>query len=95
MLRNKSIIQKDMSKCFICGRPKNAIHEIFYGVNRQKSIRYGCYVSLCNEHHNMSNYGVHLNRKLDLKLKRIAQSKFEETHSREEFIKEFGKSWLD
>lgn len=43
----------------------------------------------------MSNEGVHFNRELDLKLKRECQAKFEETHSREEFMKIIGKNYLD
>lgn len=43
----------------------------------------------------MSNEGVHFNRELDLKLKRECLAKFEETHSREEFMKIIGKNYLD
>lgn len=43
----------------------------------------------------MSNEGVHFNRELDLKLKRECQEKFEETHSREEFMKIIGKNYLE
>jgi hypothetical protein len=42
----------------------------------------------------MSNEGVHFNKKLDLKIKQLAQAKFEETHTREDFRAAFGKSWL-
>lgn len=38
--------------------------------------------------------GVHFNRRLDLYLKAIAQVKFEQEHTREDFIKTFGKSYL-
>ena len=41
MQRNKSIIQKDLSKCYVCGKPKEAIHEVYYGTaNRKKSIKF-------------------------------------------------------
>lgn len=41
-------------------------------------------------------YGVHgkCGRKLDLKLKQDAQRKYEEAHTRKEFIKLIGKSFL-
>lgn len=95
MNRNKSIIQKDMSECFICGATKGLhTHEIFYGINRQKSIRYGAYIRLCARHHNMSNAGIHFNHKLDNDLKKLAQRELEKTYSREWFIKTFGKSYL-
>lgn len=93
-MRDKSIIQKDMSKCYVCGKPKEAIHEVLYGANRQKSIRYGAYVALCNYHHNMSNHGVHFDKVLDLNLKMECQKALEKEHSREWFIKTFGKSYI-
>jgi hypothetical protein len=43
----------------------------------------------------MSNDGVHFNRELDLKFKRMAQEYFEEHYgTRAEFIIEFGKNYL-
>lgn len=36
-----------------------------------------------------------MNRDTALELIRMAQSKFEETHTREEFMAIFGKNWLD
>ena len=41
-------------------------------------------------------YGVHgkFGRDLDIKLKQDAQRKYEETHTREEFIKLIGKNYL-
>lgn len=96
MKRDNSIIQNDLSKCWVCGTTSNLhTHEVFYGsANRQKSIKYGCYVRLCGYHHNLSNNGVHFNKQLDTKLKQETQKAFEETHSHEEFIKVFGKNYL-
>lgn len=43
----------------------------------------------------MSNDGVHFNKELDLKFKKMAQTYFEEHYgTRTEFIGEFGKSYL-
>lgn len=95
MKRDKSILQDDMSVCYFCGRPKEAIHEIYFGGNRQVSIKHGFYVGLCNYHHNFSKNSVHFNRGYDLKLKKDCQLKYEETHSREEFIKLIGRSYLE
>jgi len=45
--------------------------------------------------HNMSNKGVHFNKPLDLKFKRMAQEYFENHYgTRADFIIEFGKSYL-
>ena len=71
-------------------------HEVFFGSNRQKSIKLGLYVFLTPEMHNMSNKGVHFNREFDLQLKRIAQQTAMEHYgwSVERFIKEFGRNFL-
>ena len=92
----ESIIQS-RKECFICGA-KDCVHDhhIFFGTaKRSKSEKYGLKVYLCGYHHNLSDEGVHFNRELDLKLKRLAQTKFEETYGdRTKFIQEFGKSYL-
>ena len=82
-------------ECFICGTTTNLnLHHIFFGVsNRKQSDKYGLWVFLCVRHHT-GNEGVHFNKELDLELKQMAQNKFEETHTREEFRAIFGKSWV-
>lgn len=95
-MKKYSIIQKDLTECFVCKTTKNIhIHHIFFGsANRKQSDKYSCIVALCMEHHT-GNFGVHHNKPLDLTLKKVAQTKFEEIHgSREEFRKIFGKSYL-
>ena len=91
----KSILQSE-KECFFCGTIFNLHdHHIFFGTaNRKISEKYGFKAYLCAGHHNMSNTSVHHNRKLDLVLKSACQRKFEETHSREEFIKLIGRSYL-
>ena len=71
-------------------------HEVFFGANRQKSIKYGLVVFLTPEMHNMSNKGVHFNREFDLQLKRIGQVAAMERYgwTVDEFRKIFGKSFL-
>ena len=85
-----------MSKCYVCGTRNNLhIHEIYYGTaNRKKSIEYGCYVSLCAYHHNMSDYGVHYNKALDLNLKQECQRRFEEIYDNAKFMETFNKNYL-
>ena len=90
----KSVIQNE-KECFVCKTTSNLHdHHIFFGnANRKLSEKYGYKVWLCQAHHTGNN-GVHFNRRLDLYLKAIAQVKFEQEHTREEFIKTFGKSYL-
>ena len=83
-----------MKNCFICGAPYPEIHHIYFGTaNRKQSDKYGFIVPLCYDHHRGPN-GVHNNRALDLYLKRLYQKAFEQEHSREEFRRIFGKSYL-
>ena len=43
----------------------------------------------------MSNYDIHFNKDVDLEVKQECQRKFEETHSREEFMEIIGRNYLD
>ena len=86
----ESVIQIER-ECYICGRHDVEKHHVIHGRNNRKhSEEYGLTVWLCREHHEM----VHKNRNTDLRLIKMAQMIFEETHSREEFRQIFGKSFL-
>lgn len=90
----KSIMQ-DEKYCIITGKPYGLHkHHIYGGPNRRISEEQGFYVYLTPEYHNMSNKGVHFNKELDLALKKACQCRYEETHSREEFIALIGRSYL-
>jgi len=79
----------------VCGNPNVVEHHVFEGTHhRRLSEKYGLKVYLCGEHHNLSSRGVHFNHMLDAMIKQYAQKKFEETHSREEFIKIFKRNYL-
>lgn len=71
-------------------------HEIFFGKNRQKSIKYGLVVFLSPAMHNMSNNGVHFNHEFDLELKRLGQKAAMDYYgwSVDEFRMIFGKNYL-
>lgn len=91
---SKSIMQ-DEKECYITGSTENlARHHIFYGPYRQASERFGCWCYLRADWHNMSNYGVHFNRDLDLMLKAECQRRFEEIYSHQEFMDTFGRNYL-
>ena len=81
-------------KCTLCGKLGYMhVHHIFEGSLRKRSERYGMVCLLCPYCH-IGDNGVHMNEKLNRKLKRAGQRKFEEKYSREDFIKIFGKSYL-
>ena len=92
----KSILQEE-KRCYFCGSTVGLEeHHIYFGVGlRPISERNGLKCWLCGYHHRNTKYGVHGNRKLDLKLKETCQSKYEETHSREEWMKLIKRNYLE
>lgn len=90
-----SILQKE-KWCYLCHSPRYLHkHHIFYGTgNRQISEANGFTVWLCAPHHNMSNQSVHFNKAMDLFLKESCQRKYEESHSRDEFMELVGRNYL-
>lgn len=92
-----SILSKE-KECYFCQTTQNLQdHHIFYGTGKRPiSEKYGFKVWLCAWHHTQSPLSVHLkpNRGNDLKLKMDCQKKYEENHTREEFIKLIGRSYL-
>lgn len=93
----KSIMPGDKKDvCYICFRetPYTELHHIFGGTaNRKKSDKAGLTVHLCYECHRGS-HGVHMDALSADYLHRLGQFEYEKTHSREEFRKVFGKSYL-
>ncbi len=91
----KSILQTEKED-YLSGRTyRLEKHHIFFGTsNRKMSEKYGFWVWLTAENHRESKNAVHQNREMDLLLKRIAQNKFEETHTREVFMKIIGRNYL-
>ncbi len=85
-----SILTNNMQKCYLCSKRKEHIHEIYKGSNRQISMKNGFCIPICEEHHRQTE----TNSKLDKDLKVKCQRKYEETHSREEFIDLIGQSYL-
>ena len=75
-LSDKSILQKK-KRCLLCHTEQDLhLHHVFEGTGRRKiSDKYGLTVWLCAKHHNMSDEGVHFNRKLELAIKKAAQKK--------------------
>lgn len=91
-----SVFTDDLDHCYICRSSQVHRHHIFFGrAYRNKSEKYGFIIPLHPRWHNKSNDGVHFNRELDLKFKRMAQEYYESHYgTRADFIIEFGKSNL-
>ena len=91
----KSIIQ-DKKECIVCGSWNVEEHHLYKGAAKRKlSEEYGLKIWLCPTHHRGTN-GVHgkNGHKLDMELKQLGQKAFEWNHTREEFIKIFGRNYL-
>lgn len=88
-----SVIQSD-NCCFVCGNPATEVHHILGGTaNRAKSDKYGFVVKLCRKHH--AEIHRNINGKTGTYLRQMCQRYYEEhIGSREDFIREFGKSRL-
>lgn len=97
----KSIMQSE-KECYLCRKMFNICnerglheHHIYEGYGRRRqSEAIGAKVWLCAKHHNMSDYGIHFNKEEDMELKKACQRKYEETHSREEFMEKIGRNYL-
>lgn len=92
----KSIIQ-DEKQCYVTGSTINLHkHHIFNASNRKHSEKYGLWVYLRADWHNMSDYGVHFNKDLRQRLQAQAQEKAMEYYgwNIEDFIKIFGRNYL-
>ena len=92
----KSIIQKN-KECYVCKTTYNLhLHHIYYGsANRKISDKNGFVVYLCQYHHE-GTYGVHgkNGKELNMKLKQECEKKYEENHTKEEFISLIGRSFI-
>lgn len=89
--RNRwSILTDDLSRCYECGKPAVNKHEVFEGSYRIRSMENGMVLPLCYQCH----MRIHYDKYMRQKYQEMFQAKFEETHTREEFIKLFVKSKL-
>ncbi len=85
---------QDKKQCYITGQVINLHrHHVFQGSRRKASEKWGCWVWLTAEMHNMSNKGVHFNRELDMR-KQDMQRAFEAKHGHDKFMEVFGKNYL-
>ena len=95
--RNRfSIITKDLEHCYICTKkgmkniPKDDLHELLEGKNRQVSMKYGLVIPICRKCHNL----VTNDKTLQDKLHKVAQKEFKKHYKTENFIQIFGQSYL-
>lgn len=101
----ESIMQKKDGRCWLCMwlhgdhsvRTGLHKHHVYFGTGQRKiSEENGFAVYLCWEHHLAAGgqEAVHRNHEICRRLQEETQRKFEQTHTREEFINLIGRSYL-
>lgn len=86
-----------MRECEICGATRwLEQHHVFNAAYRKKSEKFGAVATLCHFCHNEPPNGVHHNAERMHQLKSKYQMQIMDKYgmSEEEFIREFGKSYL-
>lgn len=95
MKRLHSVFTDDMDHCMFTGSAPVERHHIFGGSNRKKCEKYGFIAPLRPDLHPNGVFAGKDAKSVDLVLKTKAQAYYEEHHgTREDFIREFGKSYL-
>lgn len=84
--RDKDLIKAGM--CEFCGKYSDKLdpHEIYGGSNRKRSIKHKFIKLICRE--------CHSNEKIINQLRIDTQKEYEKEHTRQEFIKLIGKSYV-
>lgn len=92
----KSIITNNWNNCYICGSTQNLhCHHALHGTaNRKQADKYGLIIPLCIYCHTSGNYAVHNNAAVDLKIKQVAQRKFEEIYGHKKYMEIFHRNYL-
>lgn len=85
--RDKNLTKEGV--CEFCGSYSKRLdpHEIYGGSNRQRSIKHKFVKLICPK--------CHSNEKIIKQLRIDEQKEYEKTHTREDFIKIIGKSYIN
>lgn len=87
----KSVFTDNLDICYLCGKKKNDLHEVYAGHNRINSIKYGFVLPLCRKCHSLNQNNPFFNNYWH----RQGQLYWEKNFgSREEFIKVFRRNYL-
>ena len=90
----KSIICNE-KECIRCGALHDLHrHHIWGGARRDISEKHGFWMYLCADHHDMSDAGIHFNKKFDRFAKAVCQKQFEKKHTHEEFMMLIGRNYI-
>lgn len=80
-----SIITNNLEKCYFCELPREDLHEVFCGRNRQRSIKWGLVIPICRIHHRK----ITDDEKFNEVMEDIARNIFIKKYGKEKFLEEF------
>lgn len=86
----KSILTDNLDYCYICNDYRTELHEIYGGSNRKVSMENNFVIPICSHCHRY----ITDNPKMSETLKKNCQKEFEKEHTREDFLKIIGRSYL-
>lgn len=90
-----SVLTSDLDHCMFTASAPVERHHVFGGANRKNSERRGFIAPLRPDLHPNGVFAGQSAKLVDLKLKTMCQQYYEEHYgTREDFIEEFGKSYL-
>ena len=87
----KSAFTDNLDKCIMCNNPRQHLHEIYMGRNRQNSMKYGMVIPLCYKCHQICHKDSHIQEFWHRKGQLYYES---ELGNREQFIDIFKKNYL-
>lgn len=89
--RNRySILTNDLKHCTICGKPRDHLHEVFFGASRQRSMKYGLVIPLCAECH----AEMHKNKEWQDYWHKKGQQSFITNYPNLDFLEIFKRNYL-
>lgn len=89
--RNRtSLFTDDINHCIICRAKRDNLHEVFFGRNRQLSMKYGLVIPLCIECHQE----MHKNKQWQDDYKRKGQTLFVKAYPDLDFLSIFHRNYL-
>lgn len=92
----ESIIKANDGRCYICERYRPLEkHHIMGASNRGYADRDGLFVFLCAECHREGEFAAHRDFDTAQYLKKIAQKAYEETHTHEQWMRRYGRNYLE
>ena len=88
--KRTSLFTADLSRCYICGKPKEHLHEVCFGKNRMNSMKYGLVIPVCSSCHRL----IHRDANLQLQYKQKGQALFNQAYPNLNFVDIFHENYL-